>query len=83
MISLVAQMQMGNLSRIDQFTEECERAASIHQAPSRMARWRFWKVLGTYHLAVYPITTAQGHILINTGINDSAPVIKSNDLKPS
>ena len=34
--------------------------------------------VGTYDLAVYLITTPQGHILINTGINDSASVIKSN-----
>ncbi len=34
--------------------------------------------VGTYDLAVYLITTPQGHMLINTGVNDSAPVIKSN-----
>lgn len=34
--------------------------------------------VGTYDLAVYLITTPQGHILVNTGVNDSAPVIKAN-----
>jgi metallo-beta-lactamase class B len=34
--------------------------------------------VGTYDLAVYLITTPQGHLLVNTGINDSAPAIKAN-----
>ncbi len=34
--------------------------------------------VGTYDLAVYLITTPQGHLLVNTGVNDSAPVIKAN-----
>ncbi len=34
--------------------------------------------VGTYDLAVYLITTPQGHMLVNTGINDSAPMIKAN-----
>ncbi len=34
--------------------------------------------VGTYDLAVYLITTPQGHMLVNTGINDSAPAIKAN-----
>lgn len=34
--------------------------------------------VGTYDLAVYLVTTPQGHMLIKTGINDSAPVIKAN-----
>lgn len=34
--------------------------------------------VGTYDLAVYLITTPQGHMLINTGVNDSGPVIKAN-----
>ena len=34
--------------------------------------------VGTYDLAVYLIVTKEGHILINTGINDSAPAIKAN-----
>lgn len=34
--------------------------------------------VGTYDLAVYLITTPQGHMLINTGVNDSASVIKAN-----
>ena len=33
--------------------------------------------VGTYDLAVYPIATPQGHILSNTGVNDSAPAIKA------
>jgi metallo-beta-lactamase class B len=32
--------------------------------------------VGTYDLACYLITTKQGHILINTGMAESAPVIK-------
>ena len=34
--------------------------------------------VGTYDLAVYLITTKQGNILVNTGINDSGPVIREN-----
>jgi metallo-beta-lactamase class B len=34
--------------------------------------------VGTYDLAVYLITTKEGNILINTGINDSAPAIRAN-----
>jgi metallo-beta-lactamase class B len=34
--------------------------------------------VGTYDLAVYLITTREGHILINTGINDSVPAIRAN-----
>jgi metallo-beta-lactamase class B len=34
--------------------------------------------VGTYDLAVYLIVTDAGNILINTGINDSAPAIKAN-----
>ena len=34
--------------------------------------------VGTYDLAVYLITTREGNILINTGVNDSAPGIRAN-----
>jgi metallo-beta-lactamase class B len=34
--------------------------------------------VGTYDLAVYLITTPQGHILINTGVNDSVAPIRAN-----
>jgi metallo-beta-lactamase class B len=34
--------------------------------------------VGTHDLGVYLITTSAGHILINTGVNDSAPAIRSN-----
>ncbi len=34
--------------------------------------------VGAYDLAVYLITTPQGHMLINTGVNDSAGPIKAN-----
>jgi len=34
--------------------------------------------VGTYDLACYLITTPQGNILINTGLAESAPVIKAN-----
>ena len=34
--------------------------------------------VGTYELACYFITTPKGHILINTGLADSAPLIKAN-----
>jgi metallo-beta-lactamase class B len=34
--------------------------------------------VGTYDLAVYLITTPQGNILINTGVNDSMAPIKAN-----
>jgi metallo-beta-lactamase class B len=44
--------------------------------PFRIVGNVYW--VGTYDLAVYLITTPQGHLLINTGVNDSANVIKSN-----
>jgi len=34
--------------------------------------------VGTYDLACYLITTPQGHILINTGLEDSAPMLKNH-----
>ena len=34
--------------------------------------------VGTYDLAVYLITTSNGHILINTGVNNSTAPIKAN-----
>jgi len=34
--------------------------------------------VGTYDLAVYLITTPQGHMLVNTGVNESAPYIRAN-----
>lgn len=34
--------------------------------------------VGTYDLAVFLITTPQGHMLVNTGVNDSAPYIRAN-----
>ncbi|MGD1098463.1 MAG: subclass B3 metallo-beta-lactamase [Bryobacteraceae bacterium] len=34
--------------------------------------------VGTYDLASYLITTPQGHILINTGLSDSVPIILAN-----
>lgn len=34
--------------------------------------------VGTYDLAVYLITTRDGNILINTGVNDSVPGIRAN-----
>lgn len=34
--------------------------------------------VGTYDLACYLITTPQGHILINTGLAESAPMIRSH-----
>ena len=34
--------------------------------------------VGTYDLAVYLITTRDGNILINTGVNDSVPAIRAN-----
>ena len=34
--------------------------------------------VGTYDLAVYLITTSEGHILINTGVNDSVAPIRAN-----
>ena len=34
--------------------------------------------VGTYDLASYLITTDQGHILVNTGVGSSAPMIRAN-----
>ena len=34
--------------------------------------------VGTYDLAVFLITTPQGHILVNTGVNDSADYIRES-----
>src|SRR5215212_5485836 len=34
--------------------------------------------VGTYDLAVYLITTREGNILVNTGINDSTAAIRAN-----
>jgi metallo-beta-lactamase class B len=34
--------------------------------------------VGTYDLAVYLISTREGNIIINTGVNDSVPAIRAN-----
>ncbi len=34
--------------------------------------------VGTYDLGVFLITSDEGHILINTGLEDSAPLIQQN-----
>lgn len=34
--------------------------------------------VGTYDLAAFLITTPEGHILVNTGVYDSAPLIRDN-----
>ena len=34
--------------------------------------------VGTYELAAYLITTLKGHILINTGLDDSGPLIRAH-----
>lgn len=34
--------------------------------------------VGTYELAAYLVTTPQGHILINTGLDNSAPLIRKH-----
>jgi metallo-beta-lactamase class B len=44
--------------------------------PARIASNLYY--VGTYDLAVYLIPTSAGHILINTGINDSTAAIRSN-----
>ena len=33
--------------------------------------------VGTHNLASYPITTSDGHILVNTGVASSVPMIPS------
>jgi Zn-dependent hydrolases, including glyoxylases len=34
--------------------------------------------VGTYELAAYLVATPQGHVLINTGLDDSAPLIRAH-----
>jgi metallo-beta-lactamase class B len=45
-------------------------------APFRMVGNVYW--VGTYDLATYLITTSQGHILINTGVGETAKQIKAS-----
>src|SRR5437867_10063777 len=44
--------------------------------PFRIVGNLYW--VGSYDLATYLITTPQGHILINTGVGDTAKQIKTN-----
>src|SRR4029077_484123 len=44
--------------------------------PFRLIGNVYW--VGTYDLSTYLITTPQGHILINTGLAETVPQIKSN-----
>jgi len=44
--------------------------------PFRIIGNIYW--VGSYDLATYLITTPQGHILINTGVGDTAKQIKAN-----
>jgi metallo-beta-lactamase class B len=66
-------------------------AASFFVAPAVNAQSEFWRTpfeahrvigplysVGTYDLSVFLLTTSEGHILINTGMEDSTPLIKKN-----
>jgi len=57
--------------------------------PAANAQREFWRTpfeahrvigplysVGTYDLSVFLLTTSEGHILINTGMEDSAPLLK-------
>ena len=44
--------------------------------PFRIVGNIYW--VGSYDLATYLITTPQGHILINTGVGDTAKQIKAS-----
>jgi metallo-beta-lactamase class B len=44
--------------------------------PFRIAGNLYW--VGTYDLGCYLITTPQGHVLINTGLAESVPMIKAS-----
>ena len=49
---------------------------SLNYEPFRIAGNLYY--VGTYDLACYLITTSQGHILINTGLEGSVPMIRSH-----
>lgn len=64
-------------------------AASFLLTPAANAQREFWRTpfeayrvigplysVGTYDLSVFLLTTSEGHILINTGMEDSAPLLK-------
>lgn len=65
--------------------------ASFLLTPATNAQREFWRTpfeahrvigplysVGTYDLSVFLLTTSEGHILINTGMEDSAPLMKKN-----
>lgn len=65
--------------------------ASMLLTPASNAQREFWRTpfeahrvigplysVGTYDLSVFLLTTSEGHILINTGMEDSAPLMKKN-----
>jgi metallo-beta-lactamase class B len=64
------------------------QAQQVHEPANRPADWskpyQPFRIagnlyyVGTYDLACYFITTPKGHILINTGLANSAPLIKKN-----
>ncbi len=53
---------------IKEWTDSCE--------PFRIAGNLYY--IGTYDLACYLVATPKGHILINTGLAESVPMIKKN-----
>ena len=53
-----------------------QKESSQDQKPFRIAGNLYY--VGTYDLACYLITTPQGHILINTGLQDSEPMIRQH-----
>ena len=67
----------GLFSSAQKFTQpSVQEAWSRNYKPFRIAGNLYY--VGTYDLACYLITTPQGHILINTGVAESAPMIRSH-----
>src|SRR5688572_21741771 len=67
-VSLTAQ-KLAPLSNLNkEWSDSCE--------PFRIAGNLYY--VGTYDLACYLLATPKGHILINTGLAESVPMIKKN-----
>ena len=58
-------------------TLEAQREAWTRPFPGHRVIGNLYAV-GTYDLAVFLITSGDGHILINTGLDDSTPLMRRN-----
>ena len=71
-LAIVSCLSIVTTAHLGAQSEEWTRPFPGHRVISNLY------AVGTYGLAVFLITTEKGHILINTGLEDSTPLIREN-----